>query len=114
MPDCEIRYPVILKVGYGVHKEAKAAGASWNAVSKQWEARTPAALFKCSKWTYQRLGVLWKREWLNVPFSQRSRAKLYNARYDPKYKCWYDPFGSASLSAAGLNPYRLRRQHCYT
>src|SRR5687768_14993040 len=73
MTDSDIRYPVTLKVGYGVHKEAKAAGASWNAVSKQWEARTPAALFKCSKWTHRRLGVLWKREWLDVPYSQRSR-----------------------------------------
>jgi Domain of unknown function (DUF5710) len=56
------------------------------------------------------LGVLWKREWLDVPYAQRQRAKMYNARYDEKYKCLYDPFGSASLSAAGLNRYRLRRQ----
>jgi Domain of unknown function (DUF5710) len=110
----EIQHPVALRVAYDRTTDAKAAGAKWNSVLKQWEARTPAALFKCSKWTDKRLGVLWKREWLDVPYHHRKRAKLYNARYDEKYKSWYDPFGSASLSAAGLNPYRLRRQSCYT
>jgi Domain of unknown function (DUF5710) len=110
----EIQYPVALKVGLDSRKQARAAGAKWNSVSKQWEAPNPAALFKCSKWTHRRLGVLWHREWLDVPYSQRHRAKMFNARFDRKYNCWYDPLGSASLSAAGLNPYRLRRQSCYT
>jgi Domain of unknown function (DUF5710) len=110
----EIQYPVALKVGLDSHKQARATGAEWNSVLKQWEARTPATLFKCSKWTSQRLGVLWKREWLDVPFACIERAKMFNAKYDPKCKCWYDALGSASLSAAGLNPYRLRRQSLYT
>jgi hypothetical protein len=109
----EIKYPVALKLDFCLNNEAKAAGAQWNPTLKQWEARNPAVLFKCSKWTDQRLGILWKREWLHVPHACISRAKMYNARYDPKYKCWYDPLGSASLSAAGLNRYRLRRQSSY-
>jgi Domain of unknown function (DUF5710) len=109
-----IQYPVGLHVGYDHREKAKAAGAQWNSALKRWEARNPVALFKCSKWTNKRLGVLWKREWLDVPFACIERAKMFNAKYDPKCKCWYDPLGSASLSAAGLNPYRLRRQSLYT
>jgi Domain of unknown function (DUF5710) len=109
----EIQYPVVLKVDLDSRTQAKAAGAEWTLVLKRWEAQTPAALFKCSKWTHLRLGVLWKREWLDVPYNQRQRAKMFNAKFDPKYNCWYDPFGSVSLSAAGLNPFRLRRQACY-
>jgi Domain of unknown function (DUF5710) len=110
----EIQYPVALKVGLDSRKQARAAGAKWNSVLKQWEAPNPTALFKCSRLTHRRLGVLWQREWLDVPYSQRHRAKMFNAKFDRKYNCWYDPLGSASLSAAGLNPYRLRRQSCYT
>jgi Domain of unknown function (DUF5710) len=109
----DIQYPVVLRVDFVLRKQARATGAQWNKQKRQWEARTPAALFKCRKWTHQRLGGLWKREWLDVPYSQRNRAKMYNARYDAKYKCWYDPYGSASESAAGLNPYRLRRHSQY-
>jgi Domain of unknown function (DUF5710) len=110
MTRSEIQYPVALRANYMDREQVQAAGAKWNVRKRVWEARHPAALFKCSRWTHHCLGVLWR---LDVPYNQRQRAKMYNARYDEKYKCWYDPFGSASLSAAGLNPYRLRRQGCY-
>jgi hypothetical protein len=90
----EIQYPVALRFDFVVNTKAKAAGAQWNPTLNQWEA----------------LGVLWKREWLDVPSICIKRAKMFNARFDPKFKCWYDPFGSASQSAVMLNPYRLRRQ----
>jgi hypothetical protein len=110
----EIQYPVALEVDFVFREKAKEAGAKWNEQKQVWEARSPAALFKCSRWTDKRLGVLWKREWLDVPYHQRKRAKMFNARYDEKYKCWYDPFGSASLSAAELNQYRLRNQSWFS
>eukprot|EP00953_Heterococcus_sp_UTEX-ZZ885_P030838 16255-Heterococcus_DN1.PRE.1 len=65
----DIQYPVVLKVDYALRKRARATGAQWNRQKRQWEARTPAALFKCRRWTHQRLGVLWKREWLDVPYN---------------------------------------------
>jgi hypothetical protein len=108
-----IQYPVGLNFDYSHREKAKAAGAQWNQTLRRWEASNPVELFKCSKWTDQRLGVRWKREWLDVPPACVERAKMYNARYDATSNCWYDPFGSASLSAAGLNPYRLRRQSWY-
>jgi Domain of unknown function (DUF5710) len=58
----EIQYPVALKVGFDSRKQAKAAGAEWNSVLKQWEARTPATLIKCSKWTHRRLGCTQRSE----------------------------------------------------
>jgi Domain of unknown function (DUF5710) len=111
----EIQYPIALRFDFVFNTKAKAAGAQWNPTLNQWEAHTPAALFKCRKWAppNQQLGVLWKREWLDVPSTCIKRAKMFNARFDPKSKCWYDPFGSASQSAAMLNPYRLRRQSWY-
>jgi hypothetical protein len=45
----EIKYPVALKLDFRLNKEAKAAGAQWNPTLKQWEARNPAVLFKCSQ-----------------------------------------------------------------
>ena len=109
-------YPVALRVHLNSCKQAKALGATWNSSKRIWEARTPVVLFKCSEWTDKRLGLLWRREWLDVPHHaiHHARAKMYNARYDPKHRCWYDPYMSASTAAAGLNPYRLRNQHCYT
>jgi Domain of unknown function (DUF5710) len=110
----DIQYPVVLKVDYVLRKQARATGAQWNRQKRQWETRTPAALFKCRRWTHKRLGVLWKREWLDVPYNHRERAKMFNAKFDPKFRCWYDPLGGGSESAAALNPYRLRRQSLYT
>jgi len=116
MPIRDYEYPVALKVDLNSRKQARARGAMWNSKNRQWEARNPAVLFKCSQWTDKRLGLLWRREWLDVPFDPiyHWRAKRWNAKFDPKHKCWYDPYQSASPSAAGLNPYRLRNQHCYT
>jgi hypothetical protein len=92
----KINYPVVLTFDRTLTREAKAAGAEWNADMNQWEARNPVALFKCNKWApaNQRLGVLWQRECLNVPPVCVSHAIMYNARYDEKCQCWYDPYGS--------------------
>jgi hypothetical protein len=116
MPIVDHEYPVALHVDLNSRKQAKAKGATWNSSKRRWEARNPVVLFKCSRWTDKRLGLLWRREWLDVPHDaiHQSRAKNYNARYDSKHQCWYDPYMSASESAAGLNPYRLRNRHQYS
>jgi hypothetical protein len=99
----DIQYPVALRFDFEFNKMAKAAGAQWNPTLYQWEARTPAALFKCRKWApaNQQLRVLWKREWLDVP----SRAHVSNEQ-----KC--SKLGSIPSSSAGtiLSAMHLSRQ----
>jgi hypothetical protein len=116
MPIVDHKYPVALHVDFNCRKQAKALGATWNSSKRTWEARTPVVLFKCSQWTDKRLGLLWRREWLDVPYHaiHHWRAKRYNARFDSKHKCWYAPYMSDSELAAGLNPYRLRNHHRYS
>jgi putative DNA primase/helicase len=107
------QYPVALQVHIGVKDLAKAAGAKWNGTADTWEARNAAALYKCRRWAppSQRLGLYWKREWLDVPlsvpFSRKEQAKAAGARFDKEHSCWYAPLGSATLSP-DLNPYRMR------
>jgi putative DNA primase/helicase len=102
-------YPVQLRVHIKDKNSVKAAGGKWNATTRAWEVRNPATLYKCRKWAPpgQRLGLLWSKEWLDVPYLLKDRAKAAGARFDKAQSCWYAPLGSATLSEE-LNPYRMR------
>ena len=101
-------FPVKLNVVFEQKDLAKVAGAEWNQKLKAWTATNPAALYKCRHWASASdcLGLLWQKEWLDVPYTQRDRAKA-GARYDPEYRCWYAPVGLASGSAR-LDTWRMR------
>ena len=112
MPFKDIQYPVALQVPFKQKDAAHKSGARWSSAKRTWEACNPAVLYKCRQWAApeNRLGVIWDKQWLDVPYSHRERAKSLGARFDPQYKCWYAPLGRPSLSAE-LNPYRMR-WHC--
>jgi hypothetical protein len=102
-------FPVRLNVPMEHTHLAKGAGAKWNQKLKAWTATNPAALYKCRQWAHAMdcLGLLWSKEWLDVPHNDNDRAKVLGARYDPKYCCWYVPVGLASGSAK-LDEWRMR------
>jgi hypothetical protein len=101
--------PVRLTVPLEQRDLAKVAGAEWNQKLRAWTATNPAALYKCRQWAHAMdcLGLLWQKEWLDVPYTQRDRAKALGARYDTKYRCWYAPVGLASCSTR-LDQWRMR------
>ena len=104
-------FPVNLQVPFKQKSLAKAAGAKWNHQLKAWTARNPAALYKCREWAHvsDHLGLLWDKEWLDVPFASKDRAKALGARYDPVYRCWYAPEDLVSVSAnLRIDQWRMR------
>jgi hypothetical protein len=102
-------FPVSLNVPFKDKDLARAAGAEWSQKLNVWTARNPAALYKCREWAQASdcLGLLWQKEWLDIPYRFKERAKALGARYDPKYCCWYAPVGLASGSAR-LDEWRMR------
>ena len=100
-------FPVRLNVPLEQKDLAKAKGARWT--GSCWTAKNPAALYKCRQWADAKncLGLLWTKEWLDVPYKDNERAKLFGARYDIKNHCWFAPAGLAS-SSIKLDQWRMR------
>ena len=102
-------FPVKLNVPFKQKDLAKAKGAMWNRKLDSWIAGDPAVLYKCHEWAHvdDRLRILWDKEWLDIPYRFKERAKELGARYHPLYHCWYAPMGHASLSV-DLDRWRMR------
>jgi hypothetical protein len=105
-----VHYPIALQVDFSAKDDAKARGAKWNAVTKQWEARNPAVHLKCDRYVpvEHKIGMWWDREWLDVPFAYREHAKRNRAKFDKSKACWYVPMHIRPEYSPGLDRYRFR------
>jgi putative DNA primase/helicase len=109
---------VYLDVPYMERKTAKAAGAKWDTTETKWYVEGDTS--RVQKWlpekdnelarqaaptlenkpetTQEKQQPLTKdRQYLNVPFDEKSEAKIAGAKWDRTAKSWYAPEGVAGL-----------------